>query len=172
MNILRLFCFSFLLCFISTTAYSSGLTHSNSADAVSAPDFAISHTQLPNNLSELSGKVVYLDFWASWCKPCRKSFPWMNDMQQKYANSGLQIIAINLDTERDLAQTFLSKVPTNIPVIYDPQGKIASDYKLLGMPSSYFIDKKGRLRISHKGFFSDKTPQYEQQLLLLLNEKD
>jgi thiol-disulfide isomerase/thioredoxin len=140
------------------------------AQEMSAPEFAISHDQLPNKLSALTGKVVYIDFWASWCKPCRKSFPWMNQMQQKYAGQGLQIIAINLDTEEALAKAFLDKVPAQIPIIYDPEGKIASDYNLLGMPSSYLIDKKGKIRFSHKGFFTRTEPLYEQELVLLLNE--
>lgn len=135
-----------------------------------APDFAITHEQLPDKLSALKGQVVYLDFWASWCKPCRKSFPWMNQMQQKYAGQGLQIIAINLDTEEALAKTFLEKVPAQIPIVYDPEGKIASDYQLIGMPSSYLIDKTGKIRFSHKGFFTRSEPLYEQELVLLLNE--
>jgi thiol-disulfide isomerase/thioredoxin len=137
-----------------------------------APNFTIEHLHLPTSLSELKGQVVYIDFWASWCKPCRKSFPWMNRMQAKYAKQGLQIIAINLDVESDLAQEFLDKIPANIPIIYDPEGEIASDYKLVGMPSSYLIDKKGRIRVAHKGFFENKISQYEQALQALLNESE
>lgn len=158
---------SILLIFISFAPLSLSF-----AQQMSAPDFVISNDQLPKNLSALKGQVVYLDFWASWCKPCRKSFPWMNQMQQKYADQGLQIIAINLDTEKALAKAFLDKVPAQIPVIYDPQGKIASDYQLLGMPSSYVIDKKGNIRFSHKGFFTRSEPSYEQELVLLLNEQE
>jgi len=140
------------------------------AQEMSAPDFAITNDQLPDKLSALTGQVVYLDFWASWCKPCRKSFPWMNQMQQKYAGQGLQIIAINLDTEEALAKAFLEIVPADIPIIHDPAGKIASDYQLLGMPSSYLIDKKGTIRFAHKGFFTRTEALYEQELVLLLNE--
>jgi thiol-disulfide isomerase/thioredoxin len=140
------------------------------AQEVAAPDFAISNVQLPNKLSDLAGQVVYLDFWASWCKPCRQSFPWMNQMQHKYAAQGLQIIAINLDTEASLVKDFLDKVPAQIPIIYDPEGNIASDYQLIGMPSSYLIDKTGKIRFSHKGFFTRSEPLYEQELVLLLNE--
>ena len=140
------------------------------AQEIAAPDFAISNAQLPNRLSDLAGQVVYLDFWASWCKPCRQSFPWMNQMQQKYAAQGLQIIAINLDTESSLAKDFLDKVPAHIPIIYDPEGNIASDYQLIGMPSSYLIDKTGKIRFSHKGFFTRTEPLYEQELVLLLSE--
>ena len=135
-----------------------------------APDFTISHEQLPNKLSDLKGQVVYIDFWASWCKPCRRSFPWMNQMQQKYADQGLKIIAINLDSEKALALEFLNKVPAHIPIIYDPQGNIASDYQLLGMPSSYLIDKEGKIRSSHKGFFTRNVALYEQEIVLLLNK--
>jgi thiol-disulfide isomerase/thioredoxin len=101
------------------------------AQEIAASDFAILNAQLPNKLSDLAGQVVYLDFWVSCCKPCRKSFPWMNQMQHKYAGKGLQIIAINLDTESILAKDFLDKVPTQIPIIYDPEGNIASDYQLI-----------------------------------------
>jgi peroxiredoxin len=94
----------------------------------------------------------------------------MNQMHQKYSEQGLQIIAINLDVEEALAATFLEKVPAHIPIIYDPEGNIASDYQLLGMPSSYVIDKKGNIRFSHKGFFTRSEPLYEQELVLLLNE--
>jgi thiol-disulfide isomerase/thioredoxin len=159
----------FLLCMLFTLISFTPLPLSF-AEEVSAPDFAISNDQLPNKLSDLIGKVVYLDFWASWCKPCRQSFPWMNQIQQKYAEQGLQIIAINLDTESSLAKDFLDKVPAQIPIIYDPEGNIASNYQLLGMPSSYLIDKKGNIRFEHKGFFTRTEPLYEQELVLLLSE--
>lgn len=162
---MRYFRLSILLILISFAPLSLSF-----AQQMSAPDFVISNDQLPNKLTALTGQVVYIDFWASWCKPCRKSFPWMNKMQQKYAGQGLQIIAINLDTEEALAKAFLEKVPAQIPIVYDPEGKIASDYQLLGMPSSYLIDKKGNIRFSHKGFFTRSEPLYEQELVLLLNE--
>ena len=162
---MRYFRLSMLIILISFTPLSLSF-----AQEIAAPDFAISNAQLPNKLSDLAGQVVYLDFWASWCKPCRQSFPWMNQMQQKYAVQGLQIIAINLDTESSLAKDFLDKVPAQIPIIYDPEGNIASNYQLLGMPSSYLIDKKGKIRFAHKGFFTRTKPLYEQELVLLLSE--
>lgn len=164
-NNLRHFLLSMLLTLISFTPLSLSF-----AQEIAAPDFAISHDQLPNKLSDLNGQVVYLDFWASWCKPCRKSFPWMNQMQLKYAEKELQIIAINLDAEATLAKAFLDKVPALVPIVYDPKGKIANIYQLLGMPSSYLIDKKGNVRFADKGFFTRTQPLYEQELALLLNE--
>lgn len=139
--------------------------------AQTAPNFTIQTEQLSGSLTDLKGKVVYVDFWASWCKPCRKSFPWMNEMQAKYPEK-LQIIAINLDAEPELAAAFLDNVPATMPIVYDPQGEIASAYQLLGMPSSYLIDKKGNLRLAHKGFFTEKKALYEHEITTLINEQE
>jgi thiol-disulfide isomerase/thioredoxin len=156
----------FLLCFICGTA-----ANAESAPPVMAPNFLLQSPSLPASLADLKGKVVYVDFWASWCKPCRKSFPWMNAMQQKYAGK-FQVIAINLDSEQHLAADFLSKVPASMPIVYDPEGVIAKQYQLLGMPSSYLIDKKGHIRVAHKGFFSERSSQYEQEILTLIEESE
>lgn len=134
--------------------------------ALTAPNFSFQDTQL----SDLKGKVVYLDFWASWCKPCRKSFPWMNDMHQKYSKDGLVILAVNLDKEHKLAQQFLSQIPAQFLVTYDPEGNIAKNYKIPGMPTSYLINRAGELKIAHQGFHLDKKTSYEAEILKLLNE--
>lgn len=136
----------------------------------SAPDFPINLSKQARSLSDLHGKVVLVDFWASWCKPCRHSFPWMNAMQEKYGKDGLQIIAVNLDSEKQLAHDFLAQVPASMPIVFDPLGEIASQYQLLGMPNSYLIDQKGNIRFVHKGFFAARTGQYEQEINHLLAE--
>lgn len=136
-----------------------------------APNFPIVQSALPADLHGLKGQVVYLDFWASWCKPCRKSFPWMNNMQRKYAQQGLQVITVNLDVEPSLAAQFLVNTPSSLPIVFDPEGNIASDYQLVGMPSSYLIDRAGNIRHVHKGFFSKKEALYEQQIISLLQDK-
>lgn len=137
-----------------------------------AENFNLEQTHLAKDLSGLKGKVVYLDFWASWCKPCRKSFPWMHEMQAKYADKGLQIITVNLDSEQSLAAEFLRLTPSQLPIVYDPEGHIASAYQLVGMPSSYLIDRSGNVRQSHKGFFTKKQTLYEQEIISLLDEKE
>lgn len=103
-------------------------------------------------LDDLRGQVVYLDFWASWCKPCRKSFPWMNKMQTRYSKQGLKVIAVNLDAERELANRFLKENKTEFTIAYDPEGKLAAEYKLKGMPTSYLFDRKGKVINIHMGF--------------------
>lgn len=121
-------------------------------------------------LEEFKGKVVYVDFWASWCGPCRKSFPWMNAMHAKYAQQGLAIVAINLDSDKALADKFLSRLPANFHIRFDPEGSTATAFDLQGMPSSYLFNKKGELVQSHIGFFTEYTDQYEQELITLLKE--
>ncbi|GGD68667.1 TlpA disulfide reductase family protein [Lacimicrobium alkaliphilum] len=139
--------------------------------AQQAPNFNLSDPALGSRLSDLKGKVVYLDFWASWCKPCRHSFTWMNQLQAAYGEQGLVILAINLDAEPELAQAFLQRHPASFHIQFDPQGNIAEQYQLLGMPSSYLIDAGGTLRHVHQGFFTDKQPVYHQQIKTLLGER-
>jgi len=119
-------------------------------------------------IEENKGKVIYIDFWASWCTPCRKSFPWMNEIQKKYEN--LKVISINVDAERSYAKEFLAEVPANFSVIYDPNGEIAKQYKLKGMPSSYVLNKQGKLVSTHVGFNKNKQIAYQQELEQLLIE--
>jgi thiol-disulfide isomerase/thioredoxin len=117
-----------------------------------APDFNLPLKQGSISLSQYKGKVVYLDFWASWCIPCRKSFPWMNSMEQKYSNKGLKIITINLDKKEKAVEKFLKRYPANFAVAYDPAGKTAEAYDVKGMPSSYLIDRSGKIIYTHIGF--------------------
>ena len=117
------------------------------------------------------GKVIYLDFWASWCGPCRKSFPWMNNMQEKYHQQGLVIISVNVDNSKALADEFLAEVPANFNVFYDPKGKVARKFKLKGMPSSYIIARSGKMVSAHVGFTESKKMKYEEELKTLLNKK-
>ncbi len=119
---------------------------------------------------EIKDQVVYLDFWASWCGPCRKSMPWMNRMQEKYKDQGLVIIGVNVDSDRKAADDFLKAVPANFKVVYDPEGKIASQYKLMGMPNSFLIARDGTLQKRHVGFKEGLEDEYESEIRQLLKQ--
>ena len=116
------------------------------------------------DLSKYKGKVVYLDFWASWCVPCRKSFPWMNKMQQQYSQKDLVIIAVNLDKKKELAAAFLQENPAQFNIMYDPKGTLAKKYQIKGMPSSIIFGRSGKPVIAHTGFFSKKIKLYENEI--------
>ena len=101
------------------------------------------------NFDQLKGKVVYLDFWASWCGPCRDSFPWMEAMHKKYAAQGLEIIAVNLDQEPELAQKFLKQYAPDFRIEYDAKGEMAGQFGVDTMPTSFVIGRDGKARKKH-----------------------
>jgi thiol-disulfide isomerase/thioredoxin len=142
--------------------------HAGNKNGKPAPNFIIKDNL---SLSGLKGKVVYVDFWASWCGPCRKSFPWMNKINQQYKAEDFVVITVNLDSEMALAKKFLDKYPANFSITYNPEGDIAEAYKVRGMPSSYLIDRKGNIAATHIGFRTSKTTGYEQQIDHLINLK-
>ena len=119
-------------------------------------------------LDALKGKVVYLDFWASWCKPCVKSFPWMKKMKTKYKDQGFEVLAVNLDKERKLGDDFSQKMQVNFLIGFDPEGDTASRYKLRGMPSSFLIGRDGKIYATHIGFRDEDKPKIEQAIKQLL----
>lgn len=116
------------------------------------------------------GKVVLLDFWASWCGPCRQSFPWMNTMQRRFGKDSLAIVAINLDAERDDAALFLRDVPAEFLIQYDASGKSAAQMDVQGMPMSYLIDRQGRVHSSLIGFSPSRAASHEAQILSLIQD--
>ncbi len=132
--------------------------------AEQAPKFSLPSDNGMVSLTALKGKVVYVDFWATWCGPCRKSFPWMNEMNDKYKKQGLEIIAISMDSKKEKVAKFLEKVPANFTIAYDPEGEVADAYKVQVMPSSYIIDRNGKLIEKHYGFRTKDKSDLEKAL--------
>jgi cytochrome c biogenesis protein CcmG/thiol:disulfide interchange protein DsbE len=122
------------------------------------------------HLSDYKGKVVVLDFWASWCVPCRRSFPWMNTMQQKYADDGLVIIAVNLDNEVSEAKAFLQQYPAEFQIFYDHDRQLARELAVEAMPSSFLIGRDGEVSERHLGFKSAKIDEYEAAIVAALRK--
>jgi thiol-disulfide isomerase/thioredoxin len=124
------------------------------------------------DLARHRGQVVIVDFWASWCKPCRQSIPWLNALRSRYGANGLVIIGVNVDAERRDADRFLRDVPIDFEVVYDPQGDIAREFKLKGMPTTYVFDRSGNIVETHVGFREAKKEQAEAEIKTLLNTPD
>ena len=147
------------------------IAFSSASFAQKAPDFTLNGDKGKVKLSDYKNQVVYVDFWASWCKPCQKSFPFMNDMESRYGKKGFKIIAINLDSDRSAAKSFLKKHPAKFTIAYDPQGKTPNLYELKVMPTSYLIDRRGNLVNVHKGFKKNQTADLERLFVKTINKK-
>lgn len=119
-------------------------------------------------LDQLRGKVVYVDFWASWCAPCRRSFPWMNEMQQKYGARGFVIVGVNVDKKRVDAEKFMAQTPGDFTIVYDEAGTTAAAYGVMGMPSSYLVDPRGTVTFVERGFVEDNKAAMEQRIAALV----
>jgi peroxiredoxin len=109
------------------------------------------------DLNQFKGKVVYLDFWASWCGPCAKSFPFLNELHQQFKDRGLQIVGVNLDENKADAKTFLSNYSAGFTIAADADSQCVQAFDVEGMPTSYIIDRKGAVHHVHQGFRSGEA---------------
>ena len=134
-----------------------------SAPATAAADF---------DLDDYAGKVVVLDFWASWCVPCRRSFPWLNAMHARHASEGLVIIGVNLDLERAEAKRFLREFPPEFKIVYDVDQALARQFEVIAMPSSYLIGRDGKVIARHLGFKVKKQADYEAAIVRALRNTE
>ena len=128
---------------------------------VMAPVFTLP-TRHENVCSDsLRGKVVVLDFWASWCGPCRASFPWLRSLHERFADRGVVVVAVNLDKSRNDADAFLAKYPAPFTVAFDPEGKTPEAYKVAAMPTTFIIGRDGTILNRHAGFDPKQTAAVE-----------
>lgn len=158
--------------FISTAVIAMSVASSAFAVESGAKAPAFSLPALQNleagstlSLSDYKGKVVYVDFWASWCGPCRQSLPILNDVRAKHASKGFEVIAVNVDENTMDAVDFLVKHPVDYPIVSDPEAKTPEAYNLKGMPTAYLIDKNGVVRHVHEGGVNKKGAQKLEKMI-------
>lgn len=113
-------------------------------------------------------RLVYVDFWASWCGPCRESFPWMNAMQTKYGPQGLRVVGINVDQKPEDMKAFLKEFPATFEVVADPKGEQPKAWGVKGMPTAYLVDAQGVVRKVHMGFKRAQADDMEASIRELL----
>jgi cytochrome c biogenesis protein CcmG, thiol:disulfide interchange protein DsbE len=129
-----------------------------------APDFELPGKQGTVKLSDYKGKTVYLDFWASWCGPCKQSFPWMNEMHTKYAAQNFKVVGINVDAKQADADGFLAGTPAKFDVVFDSKGASPKSYGIKGMPSSVLIGPDGKVLAVHAGFKDEERADLEDKI--------
>jgi len=162
MGIIALSCAALALTFAANT-------HAAEAGHV-APNCSLTPvgTEQRHDLQQFRGKVVYVDFWASWCSPCAQSFPFLNTLHRELRDRGLQVLGINLDEKPENAKRFLEKHPANFTVAFDAEGRCPQDFGVTAMPSSYLVDRQGNIRHVHLGYRrgeSEKLRDLVEQLL-------
>lgn len=149
----------------AASAHAQGAVPADNAGArgvVAAADF---------KLESYAGRVVLLDFWASWCKPCAASMPWLTAMQRLYGTKGLQVVAVCVDKDEKDMRSRLDLLDPNIVVVFDPKGKLAGKHKLEGMPMTFLIGRDGKVKGSHIGFRDAETGAREAELAKLLEDQ-
>lgn len=122
-------------------------------------------------LSDYQGQVLLVDFWASWCIPCKTSFPALDAIYREYHPKGLEVVAINLDEQRPKADAFLAARPHRLPVLFDPKGVAPAAFGVKAMPTSYLIDRSGAIRFTHTGYSADVDVKYRREIAGLLAER-
>ena len=122
------------------------------------------------NLADYQGKLVYLDFWASWCGPCRQSLPALNELRNTLENTDFEVVAINVDENLDDALDFLEKHPVDYPILLDPEGNSPGLFEIPGMPTAYLISPEGEILHTHVGFRKGDAEKLEVLVNYYLTE--
>lgn len=136
-----------------------------------APDFTLPSNQDENiRLQDLRGQVVMLNFWASWCGPCRQEMPLLNDLYTRYHPAGFTLLGVNVDADREEAENLLNEIPVDFPVVFDPNSKVSEKYTVDAMPTTVFIDKDGKLRYLHRGYKPGDEKEYRKIIRELVRE--
>ncbi len=165
MNLLRKFNLLVLVVFLTTSGADSFAAKNT------APDFTLKSKDGKNvRLSDYRGQVVLLNFWASWCGPCRQEMPILDEINNRYKSLGFTVLGVNLDAKSSKAIGYLKDTPVTFPVLYDPKGDVSNKYGVQAMPSTVIIDKDGKVRFLHQGYKSGYEDDYKSQIKSLLRE--
>ena len=136
-----------------------------------APNFTLdSMSGKPVALNQLRGQVVMINFWASWCGPCRKEFPALDQIYAKYKPMGFALVAINVESEKSDAEKFLATTPASFPILFDPDNKVSGSYGVSAMPTTVLVDRQGRVRWLHRAYKPGDEAKYIEQIRAALRE--
>lgn len=141
------------------------------AQANPAPDFTLKSSTGDNlRLAEQRGKVVMLNFWASWCGPCRKEMPLLDEMYKRYNEAGFELFGVNVEANTDDAKKLLKELGTSFPILWDGDSKVSKLYQVNAMPTTIMIDKDGNIRYVNRGYKAGDEEKYREQIRELIRE--
>ena len=136
-----------------------------------APDFTLKSLSGENiRLGDYRGQVVLLNFWASWCAPCRQEMPLLNDLHRRYAALGFSVIGVNVEQDDTAARRWLEKTPVDFPILFDTDNRVSQRYDIRAMPTTVLIDRDGNVRHLHHGYVPGLEATYQQQARELIRE--
>ena len=136
-----------------------------------APQFTLGARGGQNvSLAQYKGQVVMLNFWASWCGPCRQEMPLLESIYKKYNKLGFTLIGVNVEPDSNAANAWLQQTPVSFPILYDKESKVSKMYDVAGMPTTVFIDRKGNVRLLHQGFRPGDENEYLNEIRTLVRE--
>ena len=137
-----------------------------------APDFSLQSLDGSTvRLSDLKGQVVLINFWATWCAPCREEMPLLDAIYQKYNRLGVELLGINVEDDASGAQEYLNETPVTFPILFDPDGRVSKQYQVKAMPSTILVDRHGNVRHIHYGYKPGYENDYQDQIRALVREK-
>lgn len=136
-----------------------------------APDFALPDSRGQTvSLENFAGEVVLINFWASWCAPCRQEMPLLEAIYQRYASLGFNLLGINVEEDSSLADRFLQTTPVSFPILYDRENSISKLYDVIAMPTTILVDRQGQMRFIHHGYEPGYEKDYQDQVRALIRE--
>ena len=163
-KLLRIIGLSLCLCLFNSAAFAGEVSGP-------APDFTLKSRDGTNiKLSELRGQVVMLNFWASWCGPCRQEMPILEKIYQKYEPLGFTLLGVNVEEDSKEALHYLKTVEVSFPILFDNENSTSQLYDVIAMPSTVMIDRDGNMRYIHKGYVPGVEQDYMKQVRALVRE--
>ena len=140
-------------------------------EQAAAPDFTLKSTDGRNlRLSEYRGEVVLINFWASWCGPCRQEMPQLDALHRKYQSLGFTVFGVNVEQDRKMADKVLRDAPVTFPILFDDHNQVSELYEVDAMPVTVLVGRNGEIRFMHRGYKPGYEQEYEQQLRALIKE--
>ena len=136
-----------------------------------APAFQLnSNAGKPVALADLKGQIVLLNFWASWCGPCRQEMPILEQLNRQYHAKGVTLLGVNVEPDSAAAVNWLKATPVTFPILFDTDSKVSQLYEVAGMPNTVIIDRKGVVRYIHRGYNAGAENEYLNQIRSLIRE--
>jgi thiol-disulfide isomerase/thioredoxin len=161
-----------LLCLVTlTVAPAFAATVDTLRTGAPAPEFQLkSNSGKPVSLASLKGQIVLVNFWASWCGPCRKEMPILEQLNRQYRGKGVTLVGVNVEPDSAAAADWLKATPVSFPILFDVDSKVSKLYQVEGMPNTVILDRKGNVRYIHRGYRAGAENEYLDQIRALIRE--